>query len=159
MLAAGALQAGGSVLGGINANQQGKYEAAVARNNAKMSVDAARQSEEIGHNEARDYWRQVSQTKGDQVAALAANGIDVGFGTAVRMQEDTKMLSREDAANLYRNINERTKGSLIQASNYRSEAKAAKAKGKAAMIQGIIGGATSLLGAASQFKGMKTKVA
>jgi hypothetical protein len=158
MLASTLLSAGGSALGGIQANNQSKYEAAVARNNERVQVNAARESEEIGRDEARDLFRDVSQTKGNQVAAMAANGIDLGLGSALRVQEDTNMQGREDANALYRNIKNRTQGSLVNAQNYASEAKASRSRGKAAFTAGLISGASTLIGGASQYKGQREKL-
>lgn len=143
---------------GMQASAQGKYEAQVNRINEGLEVNAAQQSILAGQNERRDFWRKVSQVKGQQVASMAANGIDVGFGSAGRLQDDTAMLARDDANNLYRSIEQRTKGHLIQASNYASEAKAARAKGKAALVNSYFGAASSILGGISQAAGMKAKM-
>lgn len=155
MLASAAISAAGSIAGGLQANAQGKAEAQIARMNAKREIDAARQSEEIGKDERTQFFRGVSQTKGSQIAAMAANGIDVGFGIGEKTQQDTAMLAAEDAANLYRNINNRTMGRVIQASNYDQEALASRSRGKAALLGGILQGASTLVGAAAQFKGKK----
>lgn len=157
MLAAGAMQAVGSVVQGVQARGQAKYESAVNRNNAQLAREQATESIEAGKKESRDYWRDLAQTKGKQVAAMAANGIDVGFGSAQRVQDDTKMLSREDADALYKNQANRTRGFAINAYNYEQEAKAAKARGKTAFVNGLIGGATSLIGGAAQFAGQRAK--
>jgi hypothetical protein len=158
MLASAAMTAGSQVASGIQGSRQGKYESAIAKQNAGMEVDAARESERMGRDEAKTFWRDASQTKGQQVASMAANGIDVGFGTAERVQQDTTQLSREDADRLYRGTKERTMGHVINAGNYVEAAKAAKAKGKSALIGGLVGGATSLVGAAAQFKGDREKL-
>lgn len=144
-------------MAGMQGRAQANMEAQVARRNEGLAVESYRDSRLAGQDERRDFWRKVGGIKGQQVAAMAANGIDVGFGTAERIQEDTEMLARDDAANLYRNIENRSKGYLIEASNYEAEARAAKARGKAAMTQGIFGAATSLLGAASQASSLSAK--
>jgi hypothetical protein len=158
VIASSAASAAGQLMQGAQANAQGKYEAQVARMNEGLEVNAAHQSVIAGGDERRDFWRKVAQVKGQEVASMAANGIDVGFGSADRVQQDTELLARDDATNLYRNIEERTKGHLIQASNYESEAKAARARGKAALTSSYFGAASSLLGGLSQAAGMKAKM-
>jgi hypothetical protein len=157
-VAAGAVQAAGQLYQGAAANAQGKYESQVAKINAQQEVDAAHESFLTGQTERRDFWRKIGQVKGQQVASMAANGIDVGFGTAARVQDDTQMLADADATNLYRNIEQRTKGHQINASNYVSEAKAARAQGKAAMTGAVIGAAGSILGGFQQMAAMRPKV-
>lgn len=144
-------------MAGMQGKAQAKYEASVARRNQALAVEASHDSRLAGRDEIRDFWRKVGSIKGQQIASMAANGIDVGFGTAARVQDDTQMLAQDDATNLYRNIENRTKGYLIEASNHASEAKAAKMRGKAAMTQGIFGAATSILGAASQATSLNAK--
>jgi hypothetical protein len=89
--------------------------------NAGLEVDAAHQSVLAGQDERRDFWRKVASVKGQQVAAMAANGIDVGLGAGQRTQDDTQLLANDDAKHLYSQIEERTKGHYIDASNYRSQ--------------------------------------
>jgi hypothetical protein len=125
---------------------QSNYEAGVARQNARLSVEAARESEKTGLVERRKFWRDVGNVKGQQIAAMAANGIDVGYGTAARIQDDTQMLANEDAEALYGNIHQRTRGYLINAANYASEAKAAKARGKAALVGSVFQAGSELAG-------------
>lgn len=149
----------GAIAGGQQANSQAKQEADIARRNAAMEVESAHDSYLAGVGERRDYWRKVSQTKGQQIAAMAANGIDVDMGSAARLQDDTQMLANDDASNLYRNIEQRTKGHHINASNYVQEAKAAKMRGKAAKTASYFSAASSLIGAAGQAFGLASKVA
>lgn len=156
-IAAGVTSAAGSVMAGMQGRAQGKMEAQVARRNEGLAVEAYRDSRIAGQDERRDFWRKVGGIKGQQVASMAANGIDVDFGTAARVQDDTEMLARDDATNLYRNQENRQKGYLIEASNHKAESRAAKARGKAAMTQGIFGAVTSLLGAASQASSLNAK--
>lgn len=145
-------------MGGMQANSQGKYEAKLAKRNAGMEIEAAHDSVLQGQDEAREYWRGVARTKGQNIASMAANGIDVDFGSAARLQDDTQLLADEDAKKLYRNIEERTRGHVITASNYVEEAKAAKARGKAALVGSLFQGASSLIGGASQAMGLKAKM-
>jgi L-arabinose isomerase len=157
-LASGALGAAGSIYGGMQANAQGKYESALAKRNAALEIEGYREDRDAAYGERRDFWRKVGAIKGQQIAAMAANGIDVNFGSAARLQEDTQMLANEDAENLYRNQKEKFRGRLINAANYTAEAKAARRRGKAELVSSIFQGASSLLGGASQFASLKAKM-
>lgn len=157
-IAAGVIQGAGSLYSGMAANAQGKYESELAERNAAMEVEAAHESVLAGRDERTAFWRKVSQVKGQQIAAMAANGIDVGYGTADLIQQDTQMLANEDAKNLYRNIDERTRGHHINAMNFVSESKAARQRGKAALVGSVFSAASSVLGGAQQASALRPKV-
>lgn len=158
-IAAGVTAAAGSVIGGFQANSQGKYQARVDKLNSKLAAEQANQSVLQGQDEATQLYRNVGQVKGQQVASMAANGIDVGYGSADLVQQDTANLAREDAASLYRNIYNRTRGFDIDSANYRNAAKAAKAQGKAALVGSFFDAAGSLMSGFSQAGQMKAKTA
>jgi hypothetical protein len=151
------MQAGGAIYQGMAARSQAGYEAKLAKQNAALEIEASHDAIRQGQDEARDFWREVSATKGQQVAAMAANGIDVGYGSAQRLQDDTTMTSRDKAATLYRNTTQKRRGHVINAGNYVSEAKAAKSRGKAAMTGAIFSAAGSLMGSAAQAFGSVKK--
>ncbi len=157
-IASSAASAAGKLMQGYQSMQQGKYEAGVARQNAALEVEAAHESVLAGQDERRNFWRKVAQTKGQQIAAMAANGIDVGYGTAARIQDDAQMLADEDATNLYKNIHQRNRGYIINASNYVAEAKAKRQQGKAAFVGSVFGAASSLLGGFQQAAALRPKV-
>lgn len=156
-IAGAATSAAGSIMGGMQANAQGKYESKLAKRNSEMEVESYHDERGIAQDESRDFWRKVGATKGQQVASMAANGIDVGYGTAARIQDDTQMLANEDAKNLYRNQQQRQRGHLINASNFTSEAKAARQRGKAAKTASYFQAGSSLLSGASQAFGLSAK--
>jgi hypothetical protein len=157
-IAAAGVAAAGQLVQGYSALQQGNYEAGVAKQNAALSREAAAESIRIGQTERRDFWRKVGSVKGQNIAAMAANGIDVGYGTAGRIQDDTQMLANEDAATLYKNENERTRGFIIDAANYKSEAAAQKQKGIAAFTGSVLSAGSSLMGGFQQQSALKAKL-
>lgn len=159
MVASTAVSAAGQLAQGAQANAQGKYEAQVDRMNEGLAVEAYRTSRLNAVDDNRDFWRKVAATKGQQIAAMAANGIDVNFGSAARLQEDTQMLANEDASRMYRGEAEQQKGHLIEASNYAEAAKAARARGRAALVNSIFGAAATTLGGLSQAGALKAKIA
>jgi len=152
------MAAAGSLAKGIGGMQQGGYEAGIARMNAQMERAAAQDSINTGALERRDMWRKVGIAKGQQAASMGANMVDLGFGTPARIQGDTQMLANEDATNLYKGIEERTKGRIINASNFTQEARAAKQRGKSALIGSVFDAGSSLLGGFGQQAGIAAKL-
>ena len=156
-IASGVTSAAGQIMAGQQAKAQANYNAAVAKENAAQEVSAYQDYKGAEVDERTRFWRQVGQVKGQQEASMAANGIDIGFGSAARLRSDTQLLANEDAKNLYRNQSAKEKGYLINASNYTSEAVAQKMQGRAAVTNSYFGALSSLLGSASQAAGMSAK--
>lgn len=86
---------------------------------------------------------------------MAANGVDLGFGSAIDVQKDTAALGAEDMFQLYKSGNERTKGYEVNAFNYRTQAAAKRSQAGGALVGGIFGSVGTALGAASQISKMK----
>lgn len=150
-LGAAVVSAAGTAYGGMAANAQGKYEAKVAEQNARLASEQSRDALERGQIERQRLDREYSQTAGAQRAAMAANGVDLSYGSAAGVQQDTAMMRAEDRGALDRNIYNEMRGLDINAANYRSQAQASRMKGKNAMIGSFISAGGSLLSGASQF--------
>ena len=155
---AGATMAAGQLVSGVQGMMAANYEGEVARRNAALEVERARDSIDRGRLEARALYRDIGQTKGQQVAAMAANGIDVGFGSAARTQDDTDALAAEDVGNLYSNIEQRTRGFDINASNFVAESRAARQRGRAALVNSVFQAGSSLMGGFQQQAGMRARL-
>lgn len=147
--AGGAMQAYGSYAGGVAAQRQADYQAAVSRNNAMVSAAQARDAQERGDIEQAQYARQLEQYKGQQRVALASNGIMGGSGSALRVVEDTAMLGHLDAETLRRNTERDRLGFVNQRNQFLHDAKMQQDQGRAARRAGIYGAITSAAGTAA----------
>jgi hypothetical protein len=136
---------------------QAKYEAKLADRNAKQRSEAARESEKRGMDERKQLFRQLADARGKTAAAQASGGVDLGFGSARTVQEDMLQLGNEDVSALNTNIFDRTKGLLIDASNYRARASAQRSAAKSAMTAGYINMFSTALGGASSIARYKAK--
>jgi hypothetical protein len=140
----------GSITAGIAAQRQGQFQAKVAEQNAKMADESARDAIEQGKRDNLLHYRRQAQLQGTQRAAMAANGIDLSFGSALNVQGDTKMIGREDADAISENAMRASRGYSIEAINYRGQASASRMEGKAGLIGGIGEGFSTALGGASK---------
>jgi len=154
-IAAAVVSAAGSVMGGIQAKQQGNYEAKVAESNARMANEQARDAIDRGKIQQQQHDREVADTRGAQTAALAAGGVDTSFGSARSLAEDTSMIGAEDTAAISRNTYNEVRGFDINAANYRSQAQASRMKGKAGFTKSLFDAGSTLLGGASQYSKLK----
>lgn len=136
-LAGAGLSAYGQMQAGQAAKQSALYRAAVADNNAKATL--AR-----GEFETQQVYRQGAQRLGAQRAAMGANNIDIGFGTALDIQRDTAEPTGIDAATTRYNA-------LLAGTDQSQQAGLMRAQGAAAQTAGYIGAAGSILSGASQF--------
>ncbi len=139
-----------SVMSGIGASQQANYSAQVNDQNAKLASQQAKESIDNTKLEAQRRYRQQAQAQGQQQAAMAANGVDLNFGSPVNLQKDTAMMGAEDVGQIYKAGFQQTRGHDISAWNYSSQAAADRAKAKGAMLDGIMGGMKSVLGGATE---------
>lgn len=145
LTAAGTVGAGATLAAaGISAYssmQQGKVAQQVANNNAKMAEYAAQDAQKRGEEEAAAVQRRAAALKSSQRAALAANGLDLSYGTAADLQDQTDFFGQADAATARTNASR-------EAWRLRSGGQQEIAAGKAARSNANLAAAGSLLGGA-----------
>ncbi len=154
-LAATAVAAIGQGVGAMSASKQANYQAKVAGANAKRESQAAIDAIERGNIETRKFQRRAGQEMGQQNAALAANGIDITFGSAADVRGDTAMFAQEDSQAIQENARREAMGYDINAVNYLSEAKSQRSAARGALVQGAFGVASTVLGGATQYSRMR----
>lgn len=135
--------------------QQHKYEARIADRNADLASEQAANAQDRTRTEALRHYRRVGQLKGQQQAAMAANGLDTSFGSALDVQRDTSMLAAEDARSIYEGGFEEARGFEISASNYTAQGRASRSAATAAMVKGVFDTASTALGGATQYNSLK----
>lgn len=137
------LMIGSTVMGGVGAVQQGNaaaasanYNAKVADMNAKIAERQARDAVERGAVEEQQQRMKTSAILGQQKAAMAANGVDLKFGSPLDALVDTATMGELDAltirANTYREERDIRQAGLNaqgQAGLMRAEAKNSKTAG------------------------------
>ena len=156
-LAAVGTQVVGTVIGGFTARAQANYEAKVAQANAANERENIRLEQERGNREALLHYRRVAQLKGQQRVAAAANGATTDSSTAQDIVNDTNLLAREDANNIYGQTYQNVRGMDRNVSNYVAQARAAKSRGKGALIGSFFDAAGTALGGASQYKNLRNQ--
>jgi hypothetical protein len=125
-----------------------RYQARVADRNVQLENQQTLDSIQRGVIDRQQLDRKYADLQGQQQATMAANGIDLSFGSAGQVSSDTTMLRNEDASALYRNQADEIRGHDISASNYRGEA-------RGAIVSAAFGAASTALGGASQYSSLK----
>lgn len=153
LIAAGVAAAGTAVTGYMG-YQQKRFEGKVARENARQKSEEAGRAIERQQEDQQLLARKYAAIRGSQRASLAANGVDVGFGSASDQLGDTAMLYGEDADRLNANYADEIRGIDISAANYRAEAKAAKRAATGIAISTAFDVGSTILGGVGKARGI-----
>ena len=136
----------GTALGAYGAYRQGQaqaaaysYQAKVAEQNRQIALNNAAMERQTGLEEARRQRIATLQEIGKQEVSLAANGIDVGYGTSLDIIEDTSMLGELDALTIEYNSEKRARNYEIEANNFQNESNLAEFSARNAKAAGTIG--------------------
>ena len=126
------------------------YEAAIASNNQSTATYQAQQEQIIGAQQEQVQRLKTASMFSSQRAQMAANGVDLGQGSANEVLTSTEMMGEKDALTIRDNAARREWAYRTQAQNYGSEAAADKSM--ASNINPMLSTGTSLLGSASLYK-------
>ncbi len=140
------MMAASAVGGGLSAFgtwRQGQIEKKVAENNAVMAERAADDAIRRGEQEAQQVQRQTAALKANQRVGMAAHGLDLSYGTAQDIQDQTDFFGQSDVATTRQNA-------FNEAWNQRENAKQLRYQGKAAAQQANLAAVGSLLTTGSQ---------
>lgn len=148
-----ALTIGSTVVGAAGQIQAGnaqaaasRYNAQVAEMNAKMADRAARDAIERGQIEEQNKRREIAAIQGRQQAAMAANGVDLTFGSPLDTLVDTAVLGEIDALTIRRNAAREAYDYEVQGVNYRADATLARMNASSATSGGYMGALGTVLG-------------
>jgi hypothetical protein len=100
---------------------QGDYAKSRFDTNARLAEMQGEDAIRRGDKEADQRIRQVSQVKGSQRVALAAQGIDIDSGSAAQVQGDTAKQGAEDVATIRGNAWREAWGYRAQAQDMRGQ--------------------------------------
>ncbi|QND53459.1 hypothetical protein HB779_17360 [Phyllobacterium sp. 628] len=147
-----ALTIGSTLLGAAGQMQQAqasasasKYNAQVADMNAQLSDRRAKDALERGAQEEQKKRQEVARINGAQTAAMAANGVDLTFGSPLDTLVDTATLGELDALTIRTNANREAYDYRVDAVNKRAGATLNRMEAKSAVAGGYLGAAGTVL--------------
>lgn len=123
--------------------QQSKVAEATARNNATMAEYAAQDAQRRGEEEAASIQRKGAALKSAQRVSLASRGLDLQYGTAADLQDQTDFFTQSDVATTRTNAARETW-------NLRAQGQQRLAMGRADALNSMYAAGGSLLGGAGQ---------
>lgn len=113
---------GSTLLGAKSAADQAATSKQVAKNNAALSEYAARDAERRGEEAAQEALRKGAAVKSAQRVTMAAHGLDLSYGTAADLQEQTDFFAGQDATTARENASKEAWSRRQQGANFKAEA-------------------------------------
>lgn len=148
-----ALIIGSTLVGGYAQIQAGNaqaaaatYNAQVAEMNATLADRAAKDALERGAAEEQRKRMEIAAIQGRQQAAMAANGVDLTFGSPLDTLVDTATLGELDALTIRRNAAREAYDYETQGVTYRADATLSRMNASAARTGGYLNAAGTVLG-------------
>lgn len=150
-----ALTIGSTIMGAAGQIQQAqstaaanRYQAKVADMNAQISEKRAKDALERGAKEEQQKRRENQQLLGKQQAAMAANGVDLTFGSPLDVIVDSSVLGELDALTIRTNAYREEYDYRVQAANQRAQGTMSRGAADSALAGGYLGAAGTILGGA-----------
>lgn len=112
----------GQAFAGRAASQADTYQAQVARNNAQIAEQNARYAEQQGQAKEGIIREKTAQIIGEERAAMGANNVDAGSGSAVRVQADSARMGELDALTVRNSAARDAYNWRLQSSTFSQEA-------------------------------------
>lgn len=116
-------------LGALTSIQQGNYQAAVGRNNARIAEENAARIAEAAQSEAMRSDQDYRALLGEQLAAQGASGFDILGRSQTAARELTSRTGRRAAVDIVDEGRAGARRSLQEAANFRGEGRQAKLQG------------------------------
>lgn len=119
-----------------------RRQAAINEVNARWAEYQAGEEERYGYTQAARHLAQVDNIVSDQRTMLAVQGVDVNYGSAAQVQQESKSIGFLNSLDIISQGRKRAMGLKTQAMSYRLQGQAAVAQGKsdanAAVTSGFI---------------------
>lgn len=142
----------GALMGAVGALAQGemqgdaaRYSAEMARINAGIAETNARTTLMLGQRDEQRVLLAGANMKASQAAAQAANGIDLGVGSAAAVRTSTDVLTRIDANTVAANAIRQAWGYRMQAAGAEGQAMLADTRAGQMQTAGALAATSSLL--------------
>jgi hypothetical protein len=154
------LTVGSTLLGAAGQIQQAqatsaanKYNAQVADMNATLADRKAKDAIERGATAEQQKRQQTAQLQGRQRAAMAANGVDLTFGSPLDTLVDTAQMGELDALNIRSNAYREAYDDKVQGVNQRADATLDRMRASSAETGGFLSAAGTVLTGAGKAYG------
>lgn len=139
-----ALAIGSAALTGFSAFQQNKYQASIARQNAKIAVKNAEREAESSQLENLRNDREYAAQMSSALAEQSVSGLDVLGRSQLRVRDSIATNRDLASKDIAKQGAYKVEGLMQESANFRSEAKMLKSKAVIDLASSLIGGAASV---------------
>ena len=148
-IAASVVGAGVGAVGAISqanaSSASASYNAEVAKNNQTAADQSAQAALQEGAVAQQQKAYQEDVLVGQEKAGLAANGVDVGSGSAVDILSDTKAAGELDQLTILNNAARTSAGFINQGINYGNQANINEAASQASLTGGDLAATSDVI--------------
>ena len=133
-----------TALAAKSAHDQGRASQKIANNNATMAEYAAADAVSRGEKDAIEVQRKGAAMKSAQRVGMAAKGLDLNYGTAADLQDQTDFFTQSDMATTRSNARKEAWRGNAQAQDFRSQGEFAAYNGKMQAAGSLLSGASKV---------------
>lgn len=151
------LAVGGTVWNAIQTHRAGKKQEEQAQYNAAIAEAQAQDAIARGKQDEDRYRASIRQNIGSARAAYAAQGVDVGSGSAAEVQGDIAYLGELDALQLRNNAAREAWGYRVEARNYLDQGRNARTAARNQIIGSVLGTAGQVATTVAATRNAKAK--
>jgi hypothetical protein len=143
------ISAGATLLGGISANRDAQYQAAVGMKNAQLLEEQAQREHFAATVDAEDQDTSARAEIADMMAQFAASGLSSSSGSFVMRNLGASSLAKRDRTRLMQKRDVQLYNTRNQVSSMRNEANATRRGGRTGLLSTALAVPTSYLSGAS----------
>lgn len=153
--AAGGLSAGtlisavGTLFGAMSQMQMAKYQAAVAERNAAVAEDNAKKQREVGQVDQQEQDFEARAILAEEQNRQAASGFQLSSTAFARRNATLRILARRDALRIRDDAERKAISFENEAQGHLESAQMSRMSGRNALIGGLFGVASDLVGGAT----------
>lgn len=160
-LALGLLSTGIGAIGQVQQAQAtasaNKQNAQIAEMNAKLADRRARDALERGKENEQQQRVKAARLMGQQQVAMAANGVDLTFGSPLDTLVDTATMAELDALTIRKNAANEAYDYKVDGVNKRAQASMYRSAASSALTGGYLGAVGSVItGGANAYRGYQS---
>jgi multidrug resistance efflux pump len=153
----GVVGAVGSIFGGSAQSSAYNYQAQIAAMNAQIAKQNANYDLAVGEVQAQQQGMKTRAQIGATRAQQGASGLDVNSGTNVNVRSSEAEIGAEDQALIRNKAAYTAYGQEVTAAQDTAQAQLDQMSASNAQTAGMLGAATSILGAGGSFASQWTK--
>lgn len=150
-LVGGLMGAAGSLIGGFGQYEAQKYNAQVAANNAQIYAEKANYAIQAGQQAAAVQSMKNAEQYAKIKTGLAAGGIDVNSGSAVKVGASQRELGSLETATTFQNAKLEQYADLVQATGAQAQSQVLNYEAPFSLAGGALGAAGQAFGAAGKW--------